>query len=375
LKGNSTGRPEHKDAVIKKLVQENRYLKGLLELSKAAHSTLNSQEILTLALHQIAETVQVHRCSVLKLGKGKDVGYVVATHEDPAIHNLRIDLRKYPEILKAVDTNQAVVVKDTSRDPLMTSVRQFIAPTRIRSIIVVPVLLRGLVIGALLLKSVRTQKTFTRSELGFLQVAAGILAGALYNALVHETIRRENNQLETLAITDGLTEIYNHRYFYIRLDEEFHRASRYHLPLSCMMVDIDGFKTVNDQLGHRRGDEILKKLSALMRATIRKTDLLARYGGEEFAIILPQTDEKGALLQAERIRMAIKRSRLPGLGKKIPLTLSLGVATYPMHAQRSPDELVTKADRALYEAKRQGKDRVASFSAFSKKGDDGRLQG
>jgi diguanylate cyclase (GGDEF)-like protein len=164
-----------------------------------------------------------------------------------------------------------------------------------------------------------------------------------------------------LSIFDELTRIYNHRYFHDSLDREISSAKRYRYSLSLLMMDLDRFKKYNDCHGHLAGDEVLRALGSLFTRCIRDGDMVARYGGEEFAMILPHTSKKGAIVMAERLRHDIEKAKflhsgcLPG-GQ---LTISIGVATYPVDAS-TKDELIMKADKALYKAKHAGSNRVQS---------------
>jgi diguanylate cyclase (GGDEF)-like protein len=184
------------------------------------------------------------------------------------------------------------------------------------------------------------------------------VAIALNNARLYATI-------EAQATTDGLTGLANHRTFYDRLGQELARASRYGAPLSLLMIDIDDFKSLNDTYGHRAGDEVLRVLGGTLRGELRHgVDLPARYGGEEFAVLLPTTDigdgnDGGAAALAERLRSLIAATPfvVEGSSEPVHIAVSVGVAAYPDSATNM-DELVAKADAALYEAKRAGKDRV-----------------
>ena len=161
------------------------------------------------------------------------------------------------------------------------------------------------------------------------------------------------------AITDKLTGLYNHGYFKHFLDFEIKRSLRQQTAVSLLMMDIDGFKQYNDQLGHLAGDQILKEIGRVVKANIRQFDLAARYGGEEFAVVLPHTDTQEALNIAERIRRVVGNHSFPrqiSLPAK-KLSLSIGVAGYPPYDE-SVRVLVQQADRALYKAKSEGKDRV-----------------
>ena len=170
-------------------------------------------------------------------------------------------------------------------------------------------------------------------------------------------------QAEDSAIHDELTGAYNFRYFQNRIEQEINRVRRYGRGMSLLMIDVDDFKNFNDQNGHLVGNAALKKLATVLGKCVRDVDLLCRYGGEEFAIILPTTPKNGALTAAEKMRARVARARFTG-GSKQPLgkvTVSIGVATVPTDV-RSADDLVARADAALYRAKAFGKNRVEAFS-------------
>ncbi|PJA77344.1 MAG: hypothetical protein CO150_01430, partial [Nitrospirae bacterium CG_4_9_14_3_um_filter_53_35] len=166
-----------------------------------------------------------------------------------------------------------------------------------------------------------------------------------------------NIHLEKLATTDGLTGIFNHRYFYRRLDEEFNRAERYSIPLSAIMMDVDSFKGINDTLGHRIGDRILKELAVVLKSKIRKSDIVARYGGDEFIILLPQTDRQGAEMEAHRVVRSIMDYQFESLPDS-KIKVSYGISTYPNEQILKADDLVTIADRSLYTYKAKNKNPV-----------------
>ena len=167
-------------------------------------------------------------------------------------------------------------------------------------------------------------------------------------------LEEANRELEALATTDGLTGLKNHRTFQEKLAEEYARAARYHLPLSLLLLDVDQFKQYNDSFGHPAGDAVLIQVAALLGHTVRDTDIAARYGGEEFVVILPQTDEAGALAIAERVRAAIGEAAW----EKRPITVSLGVCTLSLDTP-APGAMIACADKALYHSKTMGRNRVS----------------
>ena len=166
---------------------------------------------------------------------------------------------------------------------------------------------------------------------------------------------------EESVIVDGLTRLYNFRHFQERLREEVRRAGRYDTPLALLMIDADDFKAFNDRQGHLAGNAALRRLSDVLKRSVREVDFVARYGGEEFAILLPSTPKAGALRVADKIRLGVERARIGADRARPPLTVSLGVATFPGDSSE-PDALVECADRALYLAKGRGKNRVEAFS-------------
>lgn len=161
-------------------------------------------------------------------------------------------------------------------------------------------------------------------------------------------------KLHHLSNTDGLTGLYNHRFFHIRLEEELSRCRRIQKPLSLLIMDMDNFKDVNDKYGHQEGDRILSVIAGVLREGVRSSDVLARYGGDEFSAILPETDSKTAENIAHRILEKIKGTDIPVQNDKIRLSLSIGISTMLPDEIVPSRELINRADTALYEAKRRG---------------------
>lgn len=165
------------------------------------------------------------------------------------------------------------------------------------------------------------------------------------------------NKLLDMSIKDGLTEVFNRRFFDGRLKEEFERHKRYIRPLSLVILDIDFFKKVNDKYGHQCGDFILKSLSSIIAASIRNMDILARYGGEEFCCLLLETNLSSALGVAERFRKTISEYKFNFNNHSIRVTISLGISELK-EGTDSPDVLLKEADDALYKAKKTGRNKV-----------------
>ncbi len=190
-----------------------------------------------------------------------------------------------------------------------------------------------------------------------------------------ETLQKKAQDLEEYAYIDQLTGLYNKSFFNKRLREEFHRAIRYETPLSLILIDVDSFERINEVLGYQIGDYILMKMSNIILNNTRITDIVARFGGEEFAVLLPQTDDQGAYFEAERLRVSLDKAEyidesivnVKNLSRRRQneykhLTVSLGVATYPMTDQiKSEKDLVKAAEEALGHAKTQGKNKTITY--------------
>lgn len=247
----------------------------------------------------------------------------------------------------------SIRLENASDDPSfegMSSGRPFIG-----SLLGVPLILKNKVIGGLFAANKQGEKTFTQEDEDILLMLALQSAAAIENARLYANTVK-------LATTDSLTGLTNRRVFMEELTKETARSSRYHRNFSLLMVDIDHFKWVNDTHGHQSGDAVLRSMGGILKDQLRVVDLVARYGGEEFAILLPETDTSGVKLVGDRLRRAIAQTPflLPD-GKEIGLTVSIGIASFPLCA-RIPSELIKRADQALYVSKEAGRNQVHLYS-------------
>lgn len=349
---------------LESLYMERNSLRVIVELSYLFSSTLNPREVLFLVVKKLAEIIKADRCSILSINPdNRRYAEVISTFEDPDIVDLKIDLQNYPEIRKALTAKKPIIIKDAQKDPLMKDVREIIAPIGIHSIVVIPIIFRDEVIETLMLRTSRMKHSFSKRDIDLCVALANTSANALYNAFLYDRVVRENTLLERLSITDYLTGIYNIRYFYKRLEEEFGRAERYITPLSCMMFDIDNFKKINDTYGHRIGDIVLREFAQLVKSHTRKADIFARYGGEEFIMLLPQTILTGAVDKAEMIRKAVKECHFMGIEKEYMVTVSIGIACAPDEGIKTCDDLINLADNAMFAAKKKGRDGIVVSSS------------
>lgn len=225
------------------------------------------------------------------------------------------------------------------------------------SVVLLPLVRQGAFIGSLNIGSSDAERFARSNHTDFMRHLAAVVSMCLENATNHERIK-------LLGLTDPLTGVNNRRYFDQRLEEESALSRRYRRPLSCLMLDIDYFKRLNDSHGHQSGDLALKQVARLTRNELRGSDVLARYGGEEFVALLVQTDHATALEVAERVRRSIERERFSdGNGQLFGLTISIGVVSSDQFvgAVVMGEELLGRADKALYRAKQQGRNKVVSW--------------
>lgn len=227
----------------------------------------------------------------------------------------------------------------------------------VRSVLMIPLVAKGRKMGVVLLGSTQPDY-FQNWHMRILSAICSQAAANIENSLLHRRVENE-------AFSDGLTHLFNHRYFQERLKTEFSRARRTDVSLSLLMTDIDHFKKVNDTYGHRIGDIILQQIAGILKRTVRSEDAVARYGGEEFVIILTGSNRKGALRMAERLRLAVEKVSFYAEEHAIRISVSIGSATFPDDAQE-PLDLIDCADRALYCAKEQGRNRVVAFDSIER---------
>ena len=220
--------------------------------------------------------------------------------------------------------------------------------------------------GMLVAHNYHTSRKWQKWEIDFLQQLTTQVAIAIQQSELYSQLRKANRQLKQLAILDPLTGVANRRYFDRVLKNEWHRLAREQKPLSLIMCDIDCFKAYNDTYGHPAGDSCLKQVAdVLKQSTKRAADSVARYGGEEFAVILPDTDARGALFVAQNISQRLKKRKIPHCASTVSdyVTISIGIATEIPTSIAKIDNLLEIADNALYQAKDQGKNQIVHSSS------------
>ena len=318
-------------------------LYSLFDLSQILNSTVTLDELFTKALKRIADVAQVESYALFLRDdtRGQVVGRAA---EGEAVGLKDLVLERGEGLAGWVAEHRTV--RMASKDERLPDF-----PLGAGSALGVPLVSRGHALGALLVFSPRPE-AFSDRAVAFLSAVANQLAVALENARLYERTR-------DLSYRDGLTGLFNRRFFQDTLASEVGRSNRYTLPIALLMVDIDYFKSYNDTHGHLQGDSVLQGVANILLQNTRQTDVVARYGGEELAVILPMTAKEAAVAVAEKLRREVEVYPFPGNSTQPGgrLTISVGVSGFPEDGD-SPDLLLGAADVALYRAKQKGRNRV-----------------
>jgi diguanylate cyclase (GGDEF)-like protein len=330
---------------------------------RALLSAKTHREMVKVLVERMGDYFEAGKCSVIRVKEDKGIAFVLSSYEDTDISDLRIDLSKYPEIMKTCRTGQPVVLNNALEDPLMRPVRHMLKDVNVRSVLVFPIISKDEVLGTIYLRT-QKERQFSRKETKVAEVLASMASDALKAISREQKMRERYEEAERKVVLDDLTGLYNRRFFNVRLAEEFNMAVRHGLPLSCVMFDIDHFKSVNDTLGHDAGDSVLKTFAAQLKKMVRLSDVVARYAGDEFLLLLPMTDEKGALIEVGRIKDSLDKLQYdPPVGH---LRVSIGVAALPLPGGGRPEDLIRNADLAMYEAKKGGRNRINAYESLQK---------
>lgn len=317
-------------------------------------SSRSIEETLSLTLDAVEDILKADRCSILLLDKDSNELVLRAARgvRAGAVGKLRL---KSDQGLagEALRSGKPVNVPDTDLESRFVP-----SPSgyeKIKSMLVVPLLVRERRLGVINISAVKRKRIFTDKELAAIELVANYAALALENAGLLEEKERE-------AITDGLTGLYNYRYFKNRLTELIEQYRKRQGRISLIWMDLDHFKEYNDTFGHIKGSEVLKKLAGILSTTVGDREkVISRYGGDEFAVILPGMGNREGLRIAEEIRKAIYRADFaPGGRGYQRISASLGLAVFPDDAQ-DPTNLVERADQAMYYAKEKGRNRIACW--------------
>ncbi len=338
---------------LKRTVAE---LEMLNQIGRTLTSSLDIGEVMHLILAKVAELLQPRNWSVLlsdrRTGELSFSAALGAGAEKLA--NLRI--RPGEGIAGWVAANnRPLLVADVSQDPRFAA--RFDAESRFasKSILAVPVATKGCVLGVIELVNGEGDATFTAEDLRILTTVAEFSAIALENA-------QNFQKVQELTVLDDHTGLFNSRHLRRTLEQEVERAVRFGHPVSLIFFDLDHFKEVNDRHGHQAGSSVLLEVGAMLKRMMRSTDVPVRYGGDEFVVLLPETSKDQALECGLRLREEIRARPFQADAPFGPLrlTASIGLATFPDDG-KTPDELLARADEAMYRVKNSGRDNVASI--------------
>ncbi len=340
---------------------EARSRNEMMEILQEVTASLKPDEIYQILVRRVAQGLKISRCSIILAGAGEESGTVVAAYENPTLQSLGVDLRRYPEIQHALATGEVVLVQDVATDPLFRGLRtEWESQGRdlpCRSAIALRFSLRDTPAGVFFLRTTGEDVPLNQSDVQFAEEVINAAVAALEKAYDLETAVTGQEALRHLAETDPLTSTYNRRALTEKLEQEMDRAARYATMLTCMMIDIDNFKQINDTHGHLAGDLILKQLAALLKRELRSPDIVARYGGEEFVVLLPETNSIESRNFADRVLKRVSSYDFGEPGKPVWVTISIGLASFPDQRITDGRSLLELADNHLYRAKSEGRNR------------------
>ena len=352
-----------RDADLVEAREDAETRRTMVDILHEVTDELSPEEIYHVVARRVARALNTSHCSVVLAKSVDKVGIVATAFEDPSVINYRIQLDLYPEIRTALETQKPVLVADIQTSPLYADIRERWAKqgtvVSIRSVIALPFALDNTQAGVFFLRRTGEEPPFDKEDVEFADTVIRAAVSAIQRARIIETTKADNARLEVLARTDPLTQLLNRRVLVERLATEVERARRYESVMTVLMIDLDHFKRVNDQYGHLVGDDVLREVSVMLRSAVRAVDMVARYGGEEFVIALPETPANGALVFAERLRERLEAHEFSAHPHgTFHMTTSIGLATFPGPRTESGDDLLARADEALYRAKADGRNRV-----------------
>lgn len=369
------------------LMTNRRKLQQIFEISKSLTQSLDIKEV----YEKILDSLFLHF-------KKLEVGAILLRDEGSgSLRQVATKIRDKRRskglcisqsiLRQAIEQSKAVMITDTSQDA-DASFSESIAVTRIVSAMCVPLITKTGTLGVIYVYSNNSPQGFRKEDLFFITSISNPAAVAIENALLHEKskqseeeLKRARDELEAkvqertselgeanaklreLSITDDLTGLFNRRYLVRALEAEFIRAIRYRRNFSVLLIDIDDFKQINDRYGHSCGDAVLIRLSSLVRGGLRSSDVVARFGGDEISILLPETEKSKAAEVAEKLRGLIEATPFGWHGEAFNITCSIGIASAPDDRIADWNDLLDKADQALYRGKGTGKNVVFTFDS------------
>lgn len=332
----------------KSLEFERTKLEQILNFDKKISQINNLEKLIDFIIEKSCMILESERCSLMLLDEESQELCIKGAigMDEKVIAQEGIKLRN--EIAsRVIEENLPLLVKDVEQDKRIKRKNRLCYHSK--SFMSVPIKLNERLIGVVNVtdKNLPSNNVYTELDLKILTAIVRQAAIAIENAKIYKELRY-------LTITDSMTNLYNYRYFSRNLDREINRVNRFQRPLCLLMMDIDHFKAYNDSFGHVAGDHLLRQIGKVLLKSVRDIDIVCRYAGDEFAIIMSETDLQEAKLAAERILHGVSNLEF---ARKV--TVSIGIARYHLHSKKQ--ELVLKADNALYEAKKNGRNRICVY--------------
>lgn len=337
----------------------------LFDIFQEVSAALRAEEIFQTLVRRVGQALGLAHCSFVLTSPGEAFGRVVAVYENPSVRDLRVELSRYPEIEEALRTERPVIIHNVMEHPLFAQIRERWAAqsleVNVRSALALPVFVQGTAAGVFFLRTGEGDPELTTRDVALADTIAQAAAKVLENEDRRAAIyRRQVNagaldQLTGVASLDALDR---------RLKDEFERARRYRLRFSLAVLDIDRFRDVNEKFGNAAGDRVLADLGHLLQRELRAPDFVARYGGDEFALVLPETDARGARNFVQRLRSLIAKHAFPDMVGAVP-AISAGIVAYPHPEILRAEDLFPLAESALAAAKGGATDRIALALASS----------
>ncbi|MEA1967565.1 MAG: sensor domain-containing diguanylate cyclase [Thermodesulfobacteriota bacterium] len=340
------------------LFEQNARMTTLYNMGFEISKCLDTEQL----CHHVTET------TVKELGAKKAAVFIMdkstgqlagasGSGELAEIEKLRFDCNRSDAMWQAMESGRVVSHNESAPELVL-------GPNCIKEWIIVPIKAAQVSLGVIVAE---IDKKDISDPISIMANQAGLM---LEKLMAMEELSCSNEVLEKLSTIDCLTGLYNHRYFQERLKEEFSRTQRQGRALTLLVIDLDLFKTVNDNYGHAVGDQVLKEVAKRAGNTLRDVDIAARYGGEEFAVILPDTSRESAMIVAERIRLEICNTPVLSGKESIRTSVSIGVAGFPAPGIESREDLFVLADQVLYSAKKAGRNQVMAAPEKNKTNSD-----
>jgi len=323
----------------------------LYNISNKMNYVSDKDELLNIILDNAIDALKAEKGSIMLLNEDKELELSLVrghAYEKKSLVKLKLGDGVAGTV---AETGQAFIINRGEEDDLFKKYSDFIERSHIQSLLCVPLKVEDRVIGVINIVNKRENQKFNMNDTKLMQVLGTQAASTISKAKVYEE-----------SITDGMTKLFIHRYFQVRLDDELNRSKRYGTKIALILFDVDHFKKFNDTYGHQQGDIVLIESAKIVKDSVRlNIDVPCRYGGEEFTIVMPETDAPGAFVVAERLRKRIEAYEYPGQAVPLHVTISLGISIFPDDATEKMD-LIKKADDALYRAKEAGRNNTQIYS-------------